>query len=119
MGCGPNWRVSCSFVTFISRLRASVPRSSAASRSAIAHATSATEAAKAAKVLIGQYAFLKTHDPDAFNASIAAVLGQYPIGLVQECIDPRRGAARGGGVRCVSGRQRARRREEEEEEKWA
>jgi hypothetical protein len=60
----------------------------------VAHAISTVEATKAAKQLIGAYAFLKTHDPDGFAMSIAAVLSQYPAGLVQECIDPRRGAAR-------------------------
>jgi hypothetical protein len=72
----------------------SLEQRSKSSKLVIAHVTTSTEAARAAKMLIGQYAFLKTHDPDAFNASIAAVLQQYPIGLVQECIDPRRGAAR-------------------------
>lgn len=76
------------------RMTSSLAQRSESSRNAIAHATSHTEAAKAAKVLIGSYAFIKTHDPDAFNASIAAVLSQYPLGLVQECVDPRVGAAR-------------------------
>lgn len=64
------------------------------SRSTIARSTTEVDAARAAKTLIGSYAFLKVHDPDVFNASIAAVLSQYPLGLVQECVDPRRGAAR-------------------------
>lgn len=56
--------------------------------------TSPSEAARAAERLIGQYGHLKPGDPDTFARSVAAVLSQYPFGLVQECIDPRIGAAR-------------------------
>lgn len=72
----------------------SLEQRSLIARKALSRSTTATEAAKAAKRLIGSYAFVKVHDADAFNESIAAVLSQYPAGLVEECCDPRTGAAR-------------------------
>lgn len=51
-------------------------------------------ALKAAKQLVGSYAHLKPDQPETFLASIASVLAQYPAGVVQECVDPRRGLAR-------------------------
>lgn len=53
-----------------------------------------TEASKAAKQLVGSFANLRPDQPDVFIASIAAALAAYPLGLVQECADPRRGLAR-------------------------
>lgn len=61
---------------------------------ALSSSTSPVEAAKAAKQLVGSYAHMKPGDPDVFVASIAAVLSQYPLGLVRECADPRSGVAR-------------------------
>lgn len=60
----------------------------------LARPTNATEASRAAKQLTGQYAHLRPDNPETFIASIAAVLAQYPLGLVEECCDPRRGLAR-------------------------
>lgn len=51
-------------------------------------------ALKAAKQLVGSYAHLRPDNPETFLASIAAVLAQYPAGVVEECVDPRRGVAR-------------------------
>lgn len=61
---------------------------------ALSSSTSPVEAARAAKQLVGSYAHMKPGDPDVFVASIAAVLSQYPLGLVRECCDPRTGVAR-------------------------
>ncbi len=72
----------------------SLEQRSSISRVVLSSTTSATEAAKAAKQLIGSYAHMKPGDPDVFVASIAAVLSQYPLGIVQECADPRSGVAR-------------------------
>jgi hypothetical protein len=55
---------------------------------------SLTEAARAAKRLVGSYAHMKPGDPEVFVEAIAAVLSQYPLGLVHECVDPRVGIAR-------------------------
>lgn len=70
-----------------------VQRSTIAKR-VLSQSTSLLNATKAAKQLVGSYAFLKAPDVDAFQTAIAAVLQQYPQGLVDECVDPRRGAAR-------------------------
>ena len=51
-------------------------------------------ALKAAKTLIGSYAHLRPDNADVFVASIGAVLAQYPLGIVEEVTDPRRGIAR-------------------------
>lgn len=51
-------------------------------------------ASKAAKQLVGSFANLRPDNPETFIASVAAVLAQYPLGLVEECADPRRGLAR-------------------------
>jgi hypothetical protein len=47
-----------------------------------------------AKRLIGQWPHVRPADPEIYVASIAAVLAGYPLGLVQECCDPRHGLAR-------------------------
>lgn len=60
----------------------------------IAAATSPVEASKAAKRLVGSYAHMRPGDPDTFIESVAAVLSQYPLGIVGLCADPRRGIAR-------------------------
>lgn len=48
-----------------------------------------------AKQLVGSYAHLRPDNPETFIASIAAVLAQYPLGVAEECVDPRKGIARG------------------------
>jgi hypothetical protein len=53
-----------------------------------------SEALKATKQIVGSYAHLKPDQPEIFLASIAAVLAQYPWGIVEECADPRKGIAR-------------------------
>lgn len=62
---------------------------------AIKHATSPHEALKAAKQLVGAWPHARPPDPEGWAGSLAAVLAQYPLGVVQECCDPRSGLARG------------------------
>lgn len=57
--------------------------------------TSPQEASKAAKRLIGSWPHANPPDADGWVASLAAVLAGYPLGVVQECADPRVGLARG------------------------
>lgn len=57
----------------------------------MAFSTSASKAGEAAKHLVGQWAHLKVDQPDVFIRTIAAILAQYPLGIVEECIDPRTG----------------------------
>lgn len=60
----------------------------------LSQSTNPTQASKAAKQLVGSYAHIRPDNPETFIASIAGVLAQYPLGLVEECVDPRRGVAR-------------------------
>lgn len=48
-----------------------------------------------AKQLIGCWPHSSPPDPKTYAASIAATLAGYPLGVVQECCDPRTGLARG------------------------
>jgi hypothetical protein len=63
------------------------------SRMTVQCATSPREALEAGKRLIGQWPHAKPSDPETYAASLAAVLALYPLGLVQECCDPRTGLA--------------------------
>lgn len=45
-------------------------------------------------MLVGAYAHMKPGDPETFVTAVAAVLQQYPLGLVRECVDPRIGVPR-------------------------
>jgi hypothetical protein len=56
--------------------------------------TSPQEAFKAVKQLLGCWPHAKPADPETYADALACVLAQYPLGLVQECVDPRRGLAR-------------------------
>lgn len=64
------------------------------SRAILQCATSPREAIDAAERLIGQWPHAKPPDAKTYAASLAAVLAQYPLGLVHECCDPRVGLAR-------------------------
>lgn len=64
------------------------------SRDVLSHATSPRDAIDAAERLVGQWPHARPPDPKTYAASLAAVLAQYPLGLVQECCDPRKGLAR-------------------------
>lgn len=72
----------------------SLPDRAAISREILSLATSPRQAVEAAKQLVGQWPHARPPDPDIYAASLAAVLAAYPLGLVQECVDPRRGMAR-------------------------
>ena len=65
------------------------------SKAVIAHATSPQDALRAAKRLAGSWPHARPPDPEGWAASLAAVLAQYPLGLVEQCVDPRVGLARG------------------------
>jgi hypothetical protein len=56
--------------------------------------TSPQRALDAAERLIGQWPHAKPPNPKTYSAAIAAVLTGYPLGLVQQCCDPRTGLAR-------------------------
>src|SRR6266487_1108628 len=56
--------------------------------------TSPQEAIRAAKQLVGCFPHAKPLDPEVYAGSLAAVLAQYPLGVVKECVDPRTGLAR-------------------------
>jgi hypothetical protein len=43
---------------------------------------------------LGCWPHSKPADPETYADALASVLAQYPLGLVQECVDPRRGLAR-------------------------
>jgi hypothetical protein len=60
----------------------------------IAERTDFQGAVRAADQLMSQFPNLKAAEPEKFMASIAAVLQQYPWGVVRECVDPRYGLAR-------------------------
>lgn len=60
----------------------------------LAQPSTPSHASKAAKQLVGSYAHLRPDNPTTFIESIAAVLAQYPLGVVEECADPRKGIAR-------------------------
>lgn len=64
------------------------------SRNVLSRATSPREAVDAAERLIGQWPHARPPDAKTYAASLAAVLAAYPLGLVQECCDPRTGLAR-------------------------
>ena len=57
-------------------------------------ATSPQDALKAAKRLAGSWPHARPPDPEGWAASLAAALVDYPLGVVEECCDPRRGLAR-------------------------
>ena len=64
------------------------------SREILTSSTSPTAALKAAKQLVGCYPHARPPDPEVYAGALASVLAQYPLGLVHECVDPRRGLAR-------------------------
>ncbi|THD58345.1 MAG: hypothetical protein E8A46_00155 [Bradyrhizobium sp.] len=49
---------------------------------------------KRAKVLFGSFRRGEANDPEIFVASLAAVLGEYPVGVIEFVTDPRTGLAR-------------------------
>ncbi len=58
------------------------------------YATSPQQATKAAKQLLGCFPHARPPDMETYAGAIAAVLAGYPLGVVEECCDPRTGLAR-------------------------
>ena len=56
--------------------------------------TSPQQATRAAKQLLGCFPHARPPDMDTYSGAIAAVLAAYPLGVVEECCDPRTGLAR-------------------------
>lgn len=59
----------------------------------MAQSTSNSTALKAAKQLIELWPHAKPSNPETYMAGLGAVLAGYPLGVVQECVDPRFGLA--------------------------
>jgi hypothetical protein len=62
---------------------------------ALKYATSPQEALRQVRKLVGGWPHARPPDPEGWAASLAATLAQYPLGVVQECCDPRVGLVRG------------------------
>jgi hypothetical protein len=62
-------------------------------RDLLAYPISATAALKAAKDLGGNFSSLRPDNPARFFEGVARILVEYPLGIVEECIDPRVGLA--------------------------
>lgn len=71
-----------------------IEQQAAKSAMALKLATAPQEAIKAARQLAGSWPHARPPDPDGYAASLAAALTGYPLGVVQECCDPRVGLAR-------------------------
>src|SRR5215831_17290231 len=63
-------------------------------KTVLSSSTTPADAVRAAGRLVGSYANMKPQDPDTFVEAVAAVLAQYPLGVVCECVDPVHGIAR-------------------------
>lgn len=72
----------------------SIAQQGAKSATILKWSTSPQEALKAAKMLVGSWPNARPPDADGWAASLAAALAAYPLGLVQECCDPRTGLAK-------------------------
>jgi hypothetical protein len=64
------------------------------SKEILALSTSPLEATKLAEQIVGLYPHVNAPNPKIYAAGLAAVLSDYPLGLVQECAHPRTGIAR-------------------------
>jgi hypothetical protein len=62
---------------------------------ALKWSTSPHDASRLGKMLVSAWPHANPPDPKGYAASIASVLEQYPLGVVEECCDPRLGLARG------------------------
>jgi hypothetical protein len=56
--------------------------------SILAQRTTTTQALRLAKDLVGNFPNLRPDNPGRFIESVDQVLGQYPLGIAQECADP-------------------------------
>lgn len=64
------------------------------SRETLSLSTSPQQAIELAKKLVGLWPHARPPDPATYAEGMSAVLTQYPLGLVRECVDPRTGLAR-------------------------
>lgn len=64
------------------------------SKETLKSSTSPQAALRAAKQLVGCYPHSRPPEPETYAGALAAVLAQYPLGVVEECVDPRTGLAR-------------------------
>lgn len=53
-----------------------------------------SEALSMARKLIGQFPNLRADQADVFIATVASVLGEYPLGVIEDCLNPRIGISR-------------------------
>lgn len=60
----------------------------------VRYSTSRQQAIEHARKLVGCYPHAKPPDPNTYAGALADVLEQYPLGVVQECCDPRTGIVR-------------------------
>jgi len=60
----------------------------------VRYSTSRQQALRQAKRLVGCYPHARPPDPVEYANALADVFEQYPIGVVNECCDPRTGIAR-------------------------
>lgn len=60
----------------------------------VRYSTSRQQAAEQAKRLIGCYPHARPPDPGAYAGALTDVLEQYPLGVVEECCNPRTGIVR-------------------------
>lgn len=61
---------------------------------AIVQETSPSFALRAAKQLVGSFPHARPPEPEIYAGALGATLAQYPLAVVQECVDPRGGLAR-------------------------
>ena len=71
----------------------SIEQEAKRSEIALRYATTENEAAKQAKKLVAAWPHARPPDADGWALSLAAALAAYPLGVVQECCDPRIGLA--------------------------
>jgi hypothetical protein len=72
----------------------SIEQEASRSVAALKYATSPQEALRQVKRLVSSWPHARPPDPEGWAASMAAVLAQYPLGIAQECCDPRVGLAK-------------------------
>ena len=64
------------------------------SRAAMRQPTSMKDASRLGKQLLGCFPHARPADPESYALAITSVLQQYPLGVAEECCDPRTGLAR-------------------------
>lgn len=72
----------------------SIAQMGAKAELALRSSTSPQDALRNAKKLVAAWPYLNAQDPAGYAASLGAVLADYPLGVVEECCDPRSGLAR-------------------------